>query len=464
MRTRHNIYPALRPLLLALFALLLSGPLGCAQTTPTNNGDIGDNGDGPSGTDIPGGDDGGSDSDTDSNGDTDTGGDLGPGDSDTGGDEGGGDECIRIKSDDGVPRRVVVSHPWREGSTSETRVWGVREVSSTGELSAELDVFELPRASLGADIVLTLDGKIGFMALEDGSLGVVRFEDSGGVTVVHHSYVGTTENAYFTHLVLHPTQDILYALNDVWRNVGGGVYALPFACDGTILGDNLIAEAKLPAGMAFMDETGETAFLAARDVLDSASDLAGHLLGVSGGVDLARQSSADIFPDEDSLIASVAVDPAGSFAFIGDNSIFLPDGTSPRIGAFLVSAGGLVAVQTLEPAGDPVAITVSPYRNALLVSDGLGNGLWKVEFNPANAAAPMGASTQLTYADGESNPSLPGRHALVKSGDAVGLVLVAENAGIRRVRFESDGSIADLGLVSTGSGDGSIVGGLAVQP
>ena len=53
---------------------------------------------------------------------------------------------------------------------------------------------------------------------------------------------------------------------------------------------------------------------------------------------------------------------------------------------------------------------------------------------------------------------------MIERGPLSGLVLLAENQGVRRLYFEENGEVTDLGLVSSGEGPESIVGTIGVQP
>jgi hypothetical protein len=55
---------------------------------------------------------------------------------------------------------------------------------------------------------------------------------------------------------------------------------------------------------------------------------------------------------------------------------------------------------------------------------------------------------------------------MIDAGALRGLVLMAENTGVRRVQFHADGSVVDLGkfAVGTGSGTDVVVGAIGVTP
>jgi hypothetical protein len=69
---------------------------------------------------------------------------------------------------------------------------------------------------------------------------------------------------------------------------------------------------------------------------------------------------------------------------------------------------------------------------------------------------------EITYVGKE--PQLPANGVLVDRGALRGRVYVAENEGVRQVRFEQDGRVTDLGLFSPGSGLENLVGAIGVTP
>ena len=113
------------------------------------------------------------------------------------------------------------------------------------------------------------------------------------------------------------------------------------------------------------------------------------------------------------------------------------------------------------PVEDPVAIATSPFDDAAIVVSGFGDAIFVLDYSP-DAAAPFSLRGELTYV-GDA-PALPGSVVEVERGALDGLVLVAENSGVRRVRFAAGGVVTDLGVLDFGSGTGEIVGAIGVTP
>jgi len=77
--------------------------------------------------------------------------------------------------------------------------------------------------------------------------------------------------------------------------------------------------------------------------------------------------------------------------------------------------------------------------------------------------------TPSRMADGELDydgtaPQLPANAVLLRRGNLEGLVLLSENTGIRRIRFEGSGAVVDLGLYDLGDGLENVPGAVGVQP
>lgn len=364
-------------------------------------------------------------------------------------DDAGG--CNRVPGPADAVRKVVVSHPF-DASGAKADAFEVLELSASGVLSQTGTTFHLGRVPLG-EIAFTPDGKVGLVAEEDGKLGIFRFDQSGAPQIVDAAFDG---GFYATSVVVDPGGDVAYVLDDEWQNIGGGVYALPIGCDGTPGTPHLLAGAKLPGALAFVPGDPSKALLASKDVLSVPEGNDAHLL--SWGDPPSVLGNAAPFPDADAIISSAAVTHDAKFGLIADNNSF--SGGPNRIG--VVSLSPFAAVSLLSPINDPVDVAVSPYDNAALAVSGFGNGIFSISYDPSNTTTPFALGPELGYQGGK--PQLPGYAVSIDRGTLTGLVLVAENLGVRQVRFEKNGSITDLGTFSLGSGSTSITGAIGVQP
>ncbi len=362
-----------------------------------------------------------------------------------------GTGCGRVPGPaDGV-RKVVVSHPY-DANSNPANTYEVLELSASGELSQTGATFELGRATLG-EIAFTPDGKVGLVAEEDGKLGVFRFDDAGAPQVVEAAFDG---GFYATSVVVDPAGDTAYVLDSEWRDSGGGVYAVPIGCDGTPGTPQLIAAAKLAYALAFLPGDPSRAVLASKDVLSVPEGNDAHLL--AWGDPPSVTASAEPFPDNEAIVPSAAVTHDGKFALIGDNNAY---GSAPnRVG--VVSLDPFAPVQLLTPIEDPLDIAVSPFDNAALVVSGFGNAIFGLSYDSSSASAPFTLDGEIAYHG--AKPALPGYAVSIDRGALSGLVLVVENTGVRRVRFEQSGGITDLGAFDLGSGLAAATGVIGVQP
>ena len=104
-------------------------------------------------------------------------------------------------------------------------------------------------------------------------------------------------------------------------------------------------------------------------------------------------------------------------------------------------------------------------RGALVVHLGLTCLIQAVE-GIASIADPSGMMSGLNLAmsPGVEVPLTFLGLAMIARGAQSGLVLVTENQGIRRARFDGNGVDTDLGLTTLGSGTTGVVGAIAIQP
>lgn len=63
-----------------------------------------------------------------------------------------------------------------------------------------------------------------------------------------------------------------------------------------------------------------------------------------------------------------------------------------------------------------------------------------------------------------AKPQLPTSPVVVGDGTLKGLILVAEVEGVRRLRFEPNGGVTDLGVFTLQGGLEASVGSVGVQP
>jgi hypothetical protein len=362
--------------------------------------------------------------------------------------------CPRVAAPADRARKVVVSHPY-DATGAPANEYEVLELSADGELALGGPRFELGRATDTA-IAFTVDGEVGVVVQTDGTLGVFRFDASGAPQVVHTAY---SSGFYADSVVFDPVDPSrLYVLDNEHRDVGGGVYALRVGCDGALADAHLVVPAKLPAALVFPAAHPARALLAAADALDSASDR--DVLLFDWAATPALLAAADAFPDDDAIRSAATVTADGDYLLVGDNSAF--SSVPNRVGVVAIGASSLTPAQILSPLEDPFAIVASPFATGgAIVVSGFGDAIFELGYSPA-ADPPFAVAGELAYVG--PAPQLPGKAVLINRGSLTGLVLVAENLGVRRVRFSADGGVADLGVTARAEGLENIVGAIGVQP
>ncbi|MCP4447296.1 MAG: hypothetical protein GY811_18405 [Myxococcales bacterium] len=358
--------------------------------------------------------------------------------------------CVRESRPENGTRYVVVSRPYGEDGMPAT-TWEVLELAPDGSLAVTGKLFEMGRAT-GGMVAFTPDGEIGLVAQEDGSLGVFRIGPSGDVTVLHEALTG---DFYAGEVVIGEAGTDAFVLSENWRNNGGGVFRVSIGCDGSIEDEGLLAAAKLPRGLLW---TAGGAVVAAHDLGDSELALDIHL--VADGNFASPVSSTTLFPDRDAIVASMATTADERFVLLGDNSDF--SGVENRVGVARITSGAVEAVQVLTPLLDPYAIATSPFDDAAIVVSGFGDAIFKLTYDPASTTTPFVVDGELEYLG--ADPQLPADLVQITRGDLLGLVLIGENQGVRRVRFDGEGGVTDLGVTATGDSFKAIPGAIGVQP
>lgn len=364
------------------------------------------------------------------------------------GDAGSG--CPRLPAPADRTRQVVVSHPYTAAG-GQAMTYEVLALSADGALATSGTVFAMGRATWGT-IAFTPDGEIGLVAQDDGTLGAFRLDGAGAPQVIEAGLAGSF---YASGVVMDPAGSRAWVLDGNWRKNGGGLYSVAIGCDGSLVDDGQVAAAKLPYGLVFLDDGN--ALVAAHDLLTSTVGWDAHLASLDGTP--TYLAGVDAFGDDEAIVSAAAVTPDQRFFLIGDNSAF--SGIPNRIAVVEIATDSLVATQVLTPIDDPVAIVPSPFGNSVLVASGFSDALLALDYDPT-ANPPFSLRGELSYVG--PAPQLPGHAVLIDRGMLRGRVLVAENTGVRRVAFAADGSIADLGVTSLGTGTESIVGAIGVQP
>jgi hypothetical protein len=361
--------------------------------------------------------------------------------------------CDREPAAEDRTRYVVVSHPF--GASGSSPRFEVLTLSADGELSVPGTTFELgDRPTGGGEIAFTPDGQVGLVALDDGTLGAFTLDEAGTPTVTHAGFAGPF---YAGGVVVDPSGSRAYVLDhDAMPERGGGVYEVAIRCDGTLVDMGRVLAAAGPRVLRFGDDDGM--LLTARSV-DGGGAAGDDVYALSRTPPFGFVGGVDAFGDDDAITTEIAITADGRFALVADNSLISVN----RVAVVGLDGASPTAVQVLSPIPDPFDVVTSPFGDSAIVISGVdGDAILALDYDPMDTATPFSIRGELTYVG--TNPQLPANAVLVDRGGLKGLVLVAENVAVRRVRFEPGGEVTDLGAFGLGGGVEAIVGILGVTP
>jgi hypothetical protein len=320
-------------------------------------------------------------------------------------------------------------------------------------LSQTGQTFQMGRMT-GGSVDFRDDGAVGVAVSEDGTLGIFRMDDKGAASVVEKGWA----DGFYAGAAVFLQDGSLVVLDPNWANNGGGVFTVDVASDGTPSNATRKFASKLAASFLPVPLRPGRAVLVARDVLGSPADADVHLLAWGGTPQ--RLSSASAFGDDLAIVSGAATTADGRFVLVGDNSEF--SGLPNRVAVLELTGDTVVARSVLSPVEDPVALVSSPYNNGILVASGYGNALLLIEY-----FVPGVPSAVFPLPPNGKKPQLPAGLVVLRRGELRGMVLAAENLGVRRLRWHAPNTISnldDLGLYSLGEGLDRIVGAVGIQP
>ncbi|MBK6464882.1 MAG: hypothetical protein IPF92_28350 [Myxococcales bacterium] len=340
--------------------------------------------------------------------------------------------CHATPRPDG-PRKMLVTRPRSKeaagGYSTNAKLLEVLDVSAAGALSRPGKVLDMAGPTQGAP-VFTPDGAIAIVPMGGkAGLASIVFDAAGNPTVVETSFApeGRLSN---TTVVIDATGSRAFALDSNTVANGGGVYEVRIACDGrlTLIGKSLPSEKSQQ--LALLDANRG---LYSGAVVGGKGDL--HLFDL---VTKFPTASVAAFGDDDASASSVAVTPDGKFAVVTDTG-FLAGNRLAVVDLATMTTKQKVAVD------GPEAFLVSPFGNAMmLVQSDTADAYVPVTYSPT-AAAPLTLGTKIAATRKVELPSGP---VLMKNGALKGTVYVVEVSGIRAVRWDAAGRLADVGLFS----------------
>lgn len=356
--------------------------------------------------------------------------------------------ACRTPIGENAPRKLVFSKPYNNDAmpANTVEVWNLNTDGTLESISAS---FEVGNRVSDGNIIFTPDAEVGFVRLTDGKLASFKFS-ANDVEVIQAMH---DPGEYISNIWAPPLGDgsFIYASKVGFRDSNGGLFKIPVDCETGMLGQaELVAPSKLLYGLQF--DTDKRAFVAATDFLDS--ETPNHIHEVVLEPIVERVQSGSAFTDNDAILAGFDITPDGTIALMGDTNLF---GTH-RVGVVSLQ-NPMSALQVIE-IEDPESIVISPWGNAAVVASVFGDAIFVLDIGD-DAETPVSVRGELST----TQPVLlPDAMATVRRGDLRGHVWVAENVGIRHIKFEENGDVTDLGLISTGEGTSAIPGALGVTP
>ncbi|MES2643849.1 MAG: hypothetical protein V4850_30455 [Myxococcota bacterium] len=403
--------------------MLLLLALACTSDDTTDDKDRADDTSGPDDT-----------SDTDTS-DTDTS-DTDTSDTDTSPGEG----CRATPAPADRDRAVIVSLPYTVDADASD-VWAVLSLTAGGELSDPGTRVTMGRASAG-EVVFTPDGSLALAPTERGA--VVVYDVANGA-VVETAFDG---GFYAGRVVMDPSGEVAWVIDQNWVNNGGGVYRVDIDCvTGALSGAARVLEAKLPGDLLLLDGG---ALVVGRDVAGSAAGDDVARLSWDGGAPFVASTfvdGADAFGHDDAHVTDAAM--VGDWVLVADNSEFSGEPT----GVARVRVGETLDVSPAVELEDPMALLPFPDGSArVLVSSGYGDAYFVLDADAGTTSAVTASRVQL-----------PSALVAITRGELDGLVFGSEVGGVRQLRM-SAGGVADLGVFSLGDGLDALPGAIGVAP
>ena len=317
------------------------------------------------------------------------------------------------------PELLLFSTPYTEDA-GQSPLWRSAIIENTLTLMTE--TLDLGRAISGSPQFST-DASWGVVVREDGLISTIAVDSNAAVTPIE---VGRDLGIYVAAAAIHRGGEELWLLDPNWPENGGGLYRSQIDCDdGRLSAPELLFSTKNAAAMI---DTVDGLWIAAREA-DGAPGQA-HLLGISG------LRTAQIFGDDEAILSDIARTNSGRIVVADVNEF---SGLPTRIG-WLNSDG---STGTLN-VGDPLRLLASPLDDSMLILSGYDNAVYVFDGAELSEPSYQGAAPQLPTA---------------AVGFSDGRVYIAENQGIRGMRFTESG-VVDDGLLLEMDGLSGITGAL----
>ena len=312
---------------------------------------------------------------------------------------------------------VVVSHPFK-GAGSKANDFEVLEWKNSSIIKTGFH-FHMKTVNNG-EMVFINNGRIGVVAQDDGSVGVVSLAAANGKPTVLSASLNMS-SCDASSVVADPRNASRVFVLDEDRD--GAICLLGVSATGELVNEGLWMRAGGPITLLFsaLSDFSSAALLVSMDGTVSLLDLATKTI----------VTSVVAFPDQDALVSGAALTADAKHLIVLDDNIVTG---KTRIGvvAIDISSHVLKAVQLIEDVVDPASVVCSPFNNAVVVASSQGNALLLFTYDAHNATHPLASKGPIAPLG--KAPQLP-QTMVNMAGPAavVGRVFVAELSGVRQV-------------------------------
>jgi hypothetical protein len=375
----------------------------------------------------------------------------------TGGAAGGATNCHAQPLDEDADRFVIVSHPFKSGDPNKSDAYEVVKLDITGTLSKTGTTFQLGRSAY-TPVVFTPDGAIGFVAEDEGKVGIFSVSPTGAVGVIDAAF---DTGGSSSHLTVSPDGARAFAIAFNTTENGGGIYEIGIGCDGTPENRGLILAADVPTTMEIVPNQTLTAggpllaVLSARGIPGSNPGENLHLIDL-GTSPPKRIASVAAFPDTDAHAPALAISADGATVVVADDSLFAGN----RVAVAGLTATSLTSLGVL-PFPGAAWVAASPFNDATLgvAFDGGTDGYYTFPYTPG--PTPYTAPKKVAVTP---KPQLPVMAQVFTRGARKGLTVGAELTSVRILRLTEGGAIGAGSSLDFGDGSEGIVGVIGFAP
>jgi len=280
-----------------------------------------------------------------------------------------------------------------------------------------------------SDGIFTLTSTLPSGAAYDIALG----PQAGGPPCKITNGIGTMSSAAVTNISIacHAS----YAYLPSGRNVtqftvgsNGSLSLLASAALASNLTDYTSSIAINPAGTFLYIGAG---FLAGGDPYTPAGLVELCSIGANGGLTLINSDAVSSIPP----VLGMAIDPTGQHAYVASSAYQYAPGLSSLIWQFTIGADGNLTFMTnasIATGNDPTAIAIDPTGKFLYITSGIDNTVSQYSIGTDGSLTPMSTATVATSSPSAITIDPAGKHAYVTSnaGNTVSQFLIGTTGSL----------------------------------